>query len=56
MGLNMKFTWTSNYEVLLNMYKQRKNHKLQEWHEFCDAILAQIPYFKEFTEFAEKKM
>ena len=56
MGLNMKFTWTSNYEVLLNMYKQRKNHKLQEWHEFCDALLSQIPYFKEFTEFAEKKM
>ena len=56
MGLNMKFTWTSNYEVLLNMYKQRKNHKLQEWHEFCDALLDQIPYFKEFTEFAEKKM
>lgn len=56
MGLNMKFTWTSNYEVLLNMYKQRKNHKLQEWHEFCDALLAQIPYFKEFTEFAENKM
>ena len=24
-----------NYEVLANMYHSRKNHKLDEWHEFC---------------------
>ena len=32
-----------NYEVLANMYKSRKNHKLDEWHEFCKWI-EDLPY------------
>ena len=36
-------TWTANYQVLRNIYFARKNHKLQEWHEFCDVI-EQLPY------------
>ena len=32
-----------NYEVLANIYKSRKNHKLDEWHTFCDWI-EQLPY------------
>lgn len=32
-----------NYEVLANIYKSRKNHKLDEWHEFCDWIET-LPY------------
>ena len=35
---NQKRTATLNYEVLANMYKSRKNHKLDEWHVFCDWI------------------
>lgn len=31
-------TWTGNYEVLRNMYFQRKNHKLSEWRTFCKWI------------------
>lgn len=31
-------TWTLNYAVLRNIYKQRQNHKLTEWHTFCDWI------------------
>ena len=31
-------TWTANYAVLRNMYHQRKNHKLTEWHDFCQWI------------------
>lgn len=27
-----------NYEVLANIYRQRKNHKLDEWREFCEFI------------------
>ena len=27
-----------NYEVLANIYKSRKNHKLDEWHILCDWI------------------
>lgn len=37
-GYNYKTTWTGNYEVLMNIYKWRKNHKLVEWHEFCAEI------------------
>ena len=35
---NQKRTVMLNYEVLANMYKSRKNHKLDEWHDFCDWI------------------
>ena len=43
---NQKRTWTANYEVLCNIYHARKNHKLDEWHIFCDAI-ENLPYAKE---------
>lgn len=39
-------TITMNYENLLNMYHQRKNHKLSEWHKFCEWIES-LPYAKE---------
>lgn len=55
-GYLYKATCSMNYEVLLNMFRQRKNHKLIEWHQFIDILLEQIPYFKEFTEFAESKV
>ena len=32
-----------NYEVLANIYKSRKNHKLNEWREFCKWI-EELPY------------
>ena len=32
-----------NYEVLSNIYKSRKNHKLDEWREFCKWI-EELPY------------
>lgn len=35
---NQKRTVMLNYEVLANIYKDRKNHKLPEWHVFCDWI------------------
>ena len=35
---NQKRTVMLNYEVLANMYKSRKDHKLDEWHTFCDWI------------------
>lgn len=36
-----------NYEVLMNIYRQRRNHKLDEWHTFCDWILT-LPYMADF--------
>ena len=35
---NQKRTVMLNYEVLANIYKSRKNHKLDEWRELCDWI------------------
>ena len=35
---NQKRTVMMNYENLSAMYRQRKNHKLDEWHTFCDWI------------------
>ena len=35
---NQKRTVMLNYEVLANIYKSRHNHKLEEWHTFCDWI------------------
>lgn len=47
MGFNQKRTWTANYQVLRNIYFQRRNHKLKEWHEFCSMITECLPYGKE---------
>lgn len=42
-----KRTITMNYENVLNMYRQRKNHKLSEWSKsFCDWIKT-LPYAEE---------
>ena len=35
---NQRRTAMLNYEVLANIYKSRRNHKLDEWHTFCDWI------------------
>ena len=37
-SFNQMRTVDLNYEVLANMYRQRRNHKLDEWHKFCDMI------------------
>ena len=43
---NQKRTVQLNYQVLKTMYYARRNHKLDEWHEFC-AWCETLPYFKE---------
>lgn len=43
---NQMRTCTLNYETLINIYFARRNHKLQEWHTFCDWI-KNLPYAKE---------
>ena len=40
---NQKRTVVLNYEVLHNIYFSRKDHKLDEWHTFCDWI-EELPY------------
>ena len=43
-----KATLLMNYEVLCNIYRQRKNHKLGEWLEFCEFIKS-LPYSELIT-------
>ena len=43
---NQKRTVQLNYQVLKSMYFARKDHKLDEWHTFCDWIET-LPYFRE---------
>lgn len=47
---NQRRTVQLNYEVLNHIYHQRKNHKLDEWREFCDYILKTLPYSEELIE------
>ena len=45
---NQRRTVMQNYEVLANIYKSRYNHKLDEWHTFCDWIES-LPYSELIT-------
>lgn len=45
---NQRRTLMLNYEVLANIYKSRKNHKLDEWHTFCSWIET-LPYSEFIT-------
>lgn len=45
---NQKRTVQLNYAVLRNMYHSRKNHKLDEWHTFCEWI-SSLPYSELIT-------
>lgn len=47
-SFNQKRTVMLNYEVLVNIYHSRKNHKLDEWHVFCDWI-RELPYSELIT-------
>ena len=51
---NQKRTLMLNYEVLVNIYKWRKNHKLDEWVEFCKWIET-LPYSEIITKKEELK-
>lgn len=52
---NQKRTLKLTYEVLTNMYKSRRNHKLDEWHTFCDWIES-LPYSELITGSIGKKV
>lgn len=45
---NQKRTVMLNYEVLANIYKSRRHHKLDEWHTLCDWIES-LPYSELIT-------
>lgn len=49
---NQTRTVTMNYEVIMNIYKQRRHHKLSEWQEFCSYMYDNLAYFKYLQEAA----
>lgn len=48
-GFCLAATMTTNYQQLKTMYRQRRNHKLEEWHVFCDWCES-LPHFMELTQ------
>ena len=50
---NQKRTVMLNYEVLANIYKWRKDHKLDEWHTFCHWV-EELPYSELITGYEEE--
>lgn len=51
---NQKRTVMLNYEVLANIHKSRRNHKLDEWHTFCNWI-EELPYSELITGYEEEE-
>lgn len=49
---NQTRTWTANYAILRNIYFARRNHKLQEWLDFC-KIIKSLPYGQELITIGE---
>lgn len=45
---NQTRTVMLSYENAFTVRRQRKNHKLDEWHTLCDALL-DLPYYREIT-------
>ena len=48
-GYNQRFTFTMNYENVMNIIHQRTGHKLDEWNKFVD-VLKNLPYVKDIME------
>ena len=49
-GWSQTRTWSANYSTLRGIYHWRKNHKLTEWHQFCDWIKT-LPYADDLIVF-----
>lgn len=45
-GIELVMRCSTNYEQLATIYRQRRNHKLADWHIFCDWIET-LPYAKD---------
>jgi hypothetical protein len=43
-GFLQRRIMVTNYKALRNIIEQRKNHKLEQWHYFCNSILNQVEH------------
>lgn len=46
-GLRLTARVSTNYLQLMTMYRQRRNHRLPEWQQFCQELIDELPLFKE---------
>lgn len=53
-GFMLTARLTTNYRCLKNIWRQRRNHRLPEWREFCKWIES-LPYAKELICYEEKE-
>lgn len=51
---NQLRTVSLNYEVLYNIYFDRRNHRLNEWETFCKEMKVKLPYFQRFVNEVEE--
>ena len=49
-GLQMTGRVATNYLQLMNIYQQRRTHRLPEWRYFCQQLLEELPLFYELLE------
>ena len=52
-SFNQLRTIDTNYETLLSIHQQRKNHRLSEWHTFCEWVEG-LPYMSTFIKALDK--
>ena len=52
-GFTLTARMTTNYRCLKNIWRQRRDHRLPEWREFCKWIET-LPYAKELICYEEK--
>ena len=53
-GFTLTARMTTNYRCLKNIWRQRRDHRLPEWREFCKWIET-LPYAKELICYEEKE-
>ena len=53
-GFVLGASMTTNYRQLKTIYQQRKNHKLKEWHDFCDWV-KNLPNSELITKYEDNK-
>lgn len=51
---NQRRTVTMTYENVMNILDYRQGHKLSEWNEYCDILMAGLPYVADLRNTTQK--
>ena len=52
---NPRRTVTMTYENVMNILDYRQGHKLSEWNEYCDILMAELPYVADLRNATQKR-